>query len=223
MGRPRSALTYLTRKVLPYLTFSRVRPGSRSRYPASRRGRSPGRLHHDARPDESVRDRASALSAKEWSGPYLALRAGAWRLASQRPVKDAQLLRGALRCPSQEPVRDGYVALRGILQARSLASQLHRERAIGDRSTDTCAADHHVGRAMREDNHRPQILLGRGPAVRVADPEEADPAHTQSGHAQGSAMWGLLAKLLRPLSFHQCRQSATNCRHISVLRRLRNH
>ena len=33
-------------------------------------------------------------------------------------------------------------------------------------------------------------LLGRGPAVRVADPEEADPAHPQRGHAPGSAMRG---------------------------------
>ena len=30
-------------------------------------------------------------------------------------------------------------------------------------------------------------LPGRGPAVRVADPEEADPAHPQRGHAQGQA------------------------------------
>jgi len=41
-------------------------------------------------------------------------------------------------------------------------------------------------------------LFGRGPAVRVADPEEADPAHPQRGHAQGAAMWDLLAKLLQP-------------------------
>ena len=52
----------------------------------------------------------------------------------------------------------GAVALRGILQARSLALQLHRERAIVDRSTDMCTADHHVGRALREDNHGPRML-----------------------------------------------------------------
>ena len=53
----------------------------------------------------------------------------------------------------------GAVALRGILQARSLALQLHRERAVVDRSTDMCAADHHVGRALREDNHGPRMLV----------------------------------------------------------------
>ena len=74
----------------------------------------------------------------------------------------------------------GAAALRGILQARPLALQVHGEPAIVDKSTAWCAVpvDHHDGRALRRDNRGPRRrLLGRGPAVRVADPEEADPAH----------------------------------------------
>jgi len=37
--------------------------------------------------------------------------------------------------------------------------QLHRERAVVDRSTDMCAEDHHVGRALREDNHGPRMFV----------------------------------------------------------------
>ena len=49
-------------------------------------------------------------------------------------------------------------ALRHTLQARPLALRLHRERAIGAKSTDLCAVDLHVGRAQREDNRGPRML-----------------------------------------------------------------
>ena len=66
------------------------------------------------------------------------------------------------------------------------AVQVLRERAIVDKSPDLSIADLHVGRALREDNRGGLgCLPGRGPAVRVADPEEANPAHPQRGHAQG--------------------------------------
>ena len=82
----------------------------------------------------------------------------------------------------------GAAASRPILQARPLALRLHRERAIVAKNTDLCAADLHGGRAQRRDNRasdaRPDAV---GPAVRVADPEVADQAHPQRGHAQGQA------------------------------------
>ena len=49
-------------------------------------------------------------------------------------------------------------ALRHILQARPLALRLHRERAIGAKSTDLCAVDLHVGRAQRADNRGSRML-----------------------------------------------------------------
>ena len=52
----------------------------------------------------------------------------------------------------------GAAALRRILQARPLALRLHRERAIGAKSTDLCAVDFHVGRAQRADNRGSRML-----------------------------------------------------------------
>ena len=49
-------------------------------------------------------------------------------------------------------------ALRHTLQARPLALRLHRERAIGAKSTDLCAVDFHVGRAQRADNRGSRML-----------------------------------------------------------------
>ena len=67
-----------------------------------------------------------------------------------------------------------------------------------DKSTDQCAADHHDGRALRKVYERTTAgrgcLLGRGPAVRIADPEEADPLNPQRGNAPGSAIVACSAK-----------------------------
>ena len=52
----------------------------------------------------------------------------------------------------------GAAASRPILQARPLALRLHRERAIGAKSTDLCAVDFHVGRAQRADNRGSRML-----------------------------------------------------------------
>ena len=49
-------------------------------------------------------------------------------------------------------------ALRHTLQARPLALRLHRERAVGAKSTDLCAVDFHVGRAQRADNRGSRML-----------------------------------------------------------------
>ena len=57
-------------------------------------------------------------------------------------------------------------ALRHTLQARPLALRLHRERAIVAKNTDLCAADLHVGRALRKDNRGPRISRCRAPLHR---------------------------------------------------------
>ena len=119
---------------------------------------------------------------KRWTeSAFAAARRGAMHEAAGAPP---QLTDGA--CAAAQST--GAAALRPILQARPLALRVHRERAIVANSTDLWAADLHVGRALRKDNRGPRMLgcsPGRGPAVRVDNPEEADPAHPQRGHTQG--------------------------------------
>ena len=60
-----------------------------------------------------------------------------------------------------------------------------------------CAADIMLVAPCERTTTGRGCLLGRGPAVRVAGPEEADPQLTP-GEAmpKGAAMWSLLVKLL---------------------------
>ena len=97
------------------------------------------------------------------------------------------------------------ISARGILQAQSLALQVHREQAIVDKKHGLVrSGSHRVGRALRKDKRGPRMLArtrSRGPAVRVADPEEADPAQTKRGHAQGSAIGGFFGQNFLTLCF----------------------
>ena len=78
-------------------------------------------------------------------------------------------------------------ALRHTLQARPLALRLHRERAIGAKSTDLCAVDLHVGRAQREDNRRPRMLARVRPHRASCRPGGGRPSSPPERHAQGQA------------------------------------
>ena len=81
-------------------------------------------------------------------------------------------------------------ALRHTLQARPLALRLHRERAIGAKSTDLCAVDFHVGRAQRADN-RGSRMLSRTRAHRASGgPGGGRPSSPSERHGQGQGIKG---------------------------------
>ena len=80
----------------------------------------------------------------------------------------------------------GAAALRGILQARPLALQVHGEPAIVDKSTAWCAVDHHVGRALRRDNRGPRTLARTRARRASCRPGGGRPSSSpERGHAQG--------------------------------------
>ena len=76
-------------------------------------------------------------------------------------------------------------ALRHILQARPLALRLHRERAIGDKSTVLCAVDLHGRRAQRKDNRRPRMLARKRSHRASCSPGGGRPSSPPERHAQG--------------------------------------
>ena len=81
----------------------------------------------------------------------------------------------------------GAAALRRILQARPLALRVHRERAIGAKNTDLCAADLHGGRARRKDNRGPRMLARMRPHRASCRPGGGRPSSPPERHAQGQA------------------------------------
>ena len=98
---------------------------------------------------------------------HFTTRANSMKRADGRRVCDGspESMHGAAGAPPQ--LTDGacvaaqstdVAALRHTLQARPLALRLHRERAIGAKSTDLCAVDFHVGRAQRADNRGSRML-----------------------------------------------------------------
>ena len=84
-------------------------------------------------------------------------------------------------------------ALRHILQARPLALRLHRERAIGAKSTDLCAVDLHVGRAQRADNRGSRICIinNEGALKKKWVPREAieAAAEEEASETTAEAVW----------------------------------
>ena len=81
-------------------------------------------------------------------------------------------------------------ALRHTLQARPLALRLHRERAIGAKSTDLCVVDLHVGRAQREDNRGPRMLARTRAHRASCGPGGGRPSSPPEGPCPGSGIKG---------------------------------
>ena len=121
----------------------------------------------------------------------------------------------------------GAAASRPILQARPLALRLHRERAIGAKSTDLCAVDLHVGRAQREDNRGPRMLARTRAHRASCGPGGGRPSSPPEGPCPGSGIKGgvfsvrpeercwityIAAARLSPINQYWCRHTSPTLR-----------
>ena len=133
-----------------------------------------------------------ANSMKRGGGRKTLLRQLARELCMKRPARHRS---SPMECaerlnPLAQQHRDPF-SKHGL---SPLALRAHREPAMADKSTNSAKRITMSVAPCERTTAGRGCLLGRGPAVRIADPEEADPLNPQRGNAPGSAIVACSAK-----------------------------